>query len=147
MPEKFEGDTPPQERKEGEPEVKYQLLYNAGAGDYYVNEWTQEDLDDWENSGCRKQYGHYNEIGLYDSKEELEEAIEELRGEPAWAVFEDRVAGEVYASQEDNLTGNWRGSREGRANLVQVFDSEEEAREYVREQQEYYDKLKEEREQ
>jgi hypothetical protein len=146
MPEKFEGGTPPQERKEGEPKVKYQLLYDRAAGDYYVNEWTQEDLDDWENTGYRTQVGHYTETGLYDSKEELEKAIEELRGKPVWAVFENRAAGEVYSSQEDNLTGNWRGSREGHANLVQEFDSEEEAKKYVRERQEYYAKLAEEQE-
>jgi hypothetical protein len=146
MPEKFEGGTPPQERKEGEPTKKYQLLHNVAAGEYYVNEWTQEQLDDWENSGYRTQEGHYNEVGLYDTKEELEKAIEDLRGPDVFAVFEDRAAGEVYSSKEDNLTGNWRGSREGHANLVAEFDTQEEADKFVRERKAYYDKLVEERE-
>ena len=131
MKEKMEGATPPQESKEKEPEVKYQLLYNGAAGDYFVNKWTQEDLDDWEARGVRNQYGYYNEVGMYDSKEELEKAIEELRGKPVFAVFEDHAAGEVYYSQEDNLTGNWKGSREGHANLIAEFDTEEEAKKYV----------------
>ncbi len=146
MPEKFEGGMPPPERKEGEPKVKYQLLYNGPAGEYYVNEWTEEDLDNWEDRGVRNQYGHFNEVGMYDSKEELEKAIEELRGPKVFAVFEDVAAGVVYYSEEDNLTGNWKGSREGHANFVAEFDTEEEAEEYVRKRREYYNKLAEERE-
>lgn len=146
MPEKFEGTTPPQESKEKEPTQKYQLLHNVAAGEYYVNEWTEEELDDWENSGYRTQEGYYNEVGLYDSKEELEKAIEDLRGPDTFAVFEDRAAGEVYSSKEDNLTGNWRGSREGHANLVAEFDTQEEADKFVQDRKVYYDKLAEERE-
>jgi hypothetical protein len=145
MPEKLEGVTPPQESKEGEPKVKYQLLYDRAAGDYEVRDWTDEELDEWESSGYRTQYGHYTEVGLYDSKEELDKAIEELRGKPVFAVFEDRAAGEVFWSEEDNLSGNWRGSKYGHANCVAEFDTEEEAKEYVKKQREYYDKLAEER--
>ncbi len=141
MSENMEGHTPPQESKEKESTKKYQLLYNVAAGEYYVNEWTQEQLDDWENSGYRTKEGYYNEVGLYDTKEELEKAIEELRGPDVFAVFEDRAAGEVYSRKENNLTGNWRGSREGHANLVAEFGTKEEADKFVKEKREFYDRL------
>jgi hypothetical protein len=142
MSSKFENYMSPSETKEQvSSQKKYQLLYDAPAGAYYVKEWTQEELADWENSGYRTQDDHYREVGLYDSQEELEKAIQELRGPKVFAVFEDQSAGEVYTTPEDNLTGNWRGSREGHANLVAVFENQEEAEKFVEERRAYYERL------
>jgi len=127
------------------PKVKYQLMVNAAAGEYKVNEWTEEELEDWENSGYRTQEGHYTEVGLFDTQEELDVAIEEEKGEPVFAVFENGPAGEVHWSQEDNLSGNWRGSREGHANLVDEFKTQAEAEKDVAKRREYFDSLLEEK--
>ena len=139
MVEKFSNK---KENREQEPGIKFQLMWNNAAGDYYVNKWTQDELDDWENSGYRNQEGHYAERGLYDSAEKLEKALKELKGPPVFAVFENRAAGEVYSSEENGLSGNWRGSREGHANLIATFDTQEEADAYVKERREYFDGLK-----
>lgn len=68
------------------PEVKYQLLYDPAKQDYecfMTKTWTAEELDNWEKAGYRTQDGHYTEVGLYDSEEEMEEEkrrIMESRG-------------------------------------------------------------------
>ena len=136
-----EAGTASAENKETE-KVKYQLMYNAAAGEHEVNKWTQDQLDNWEESGYRTQEGYFNEVGIYDSKEELDRAIKELEGEPVFAVFENGAAGEVYSSEENNLTGNWRGSREGHANLVAEYKTKEEADQHVEERKKYFDSLK-----
>ena len=116
------------------PVKKYQLLYDAASGEHRVEEWTQDEIDDWENSGYRKCNGHFDEIGLFDSEEELEKAIEELKGQDVFAVFEDKAAGKIYWAKENNLSGNWRGSKHGHATLIQEFDTQEEADAYVKKQ-------------
>ena len=68
------------------PEVKYQLLYDPAKKDdecFMVKTWTQAELDDWERAGYRNQDGHYTEVGLFDSEEEMEkekQRILESRG-------------------------------------------------------------------
>ena len=123
------------------PRVKYQLMVNTAAGEYRVNEWTEEELEDWENSGYRTQEGHYTEVGLFDTQEELDAAIKEEEGEPVFAVFENDPAGEVYWSEENNFSGNWRGSREGHANLVDEFKTQAEAEKDVVRRRKYFDSL------
>ena len=115
---------------------KYQLLYNTAAGEYYVKEWTQQEIEDWETSGYSLQEGHYSQIGLYDSEEALKKAIEELKGPDIFAVFENRPAGIIYSSKEDGISGNWRGSREYPASLIAEFDSQEEADQFIKEREE-----------
>ena len=67
------------EKREGEPGIKYQLLWNNAAEDYRVKKWKEETLDfdgdGWITAGYRNQEGHYTEYGLYDSREELEKAL------------------------------------------------------------------------
>lgn len=57
------------------PMIRLQLLYNHAEQDrdcFMVKTWTTEQLDDWERSGYRTQDGHYTEIGLFDTEDELE---------------------------------------------------------------------------
>ncbi len=53
----------------------------------------------------------WERIGEYTTQAELDQAIEKLRGEPVFAVFENSGACEIFWTQEDNLTGNWRGTK------------------------------------
>ena len=109
----------------------YQLLYNRAAGDHTVRVWSEDDLDDWQNSGYRTQDGFYNEVGLYSSEDELNKAIEKLKGKSVFAVFINRGTGECWWSKEDNLSGNWRGSRERFANCVLECETQELAQAFV----------------
>jgi len=110
----------------------YQLMVNSAAGDYYVTEWTQSELDNWSGAGYRTQEGHYNEYGLYDTKEELNKAISGFAGKNVYAVFYDGSAGDAFVSEENNLSGNWKGSKYSPYSFVKVFDNQEEAKKYAR---------------
>ncbi len=99
----------------------YQLMYNNAAGEHRIILCSKEDVDNWEVSGYRLQKGYFSEVGLYETEAELEEAIEELRGPVVYAVFENRPAGEGFISEEDNLTGNWRGNKYGYSSLIAEF--------------------------
>ena len=60
----------------------YQLLYDNAKqwpDCITIKEWTPEELKDWKSSGYCKNDGHYTEIGLYGTQEELESAIEKLK--------------------------------------------------------------------
>jgi len=85
MSEFKEGGAPTPQEKEQEPNTKYQLLYDRALkwddGAIRVAEWTEDELENWEESGYRRDDGHFTEVGLYDSQEELDEAIEELEKE------------------------------------------------------------------
>lgn len=121
---------------------RYQIMYNSGAGAYYINEWTDDQLENWESSGYRTQEGHYTEFGLYNTKEELKIGLQELRGKTVFAVFEDSAAGDVFWSAEDNVSGNWRGSKYGHASLIGEFDTQEEAEILVRLSKEFFEREK-----
>ena len=118
--------------------MKYQIMYNNAAGEHYVNKYTEEEWDNWEESGVRNQEGHYSEIEVCNSQEEVDKFLEEFRGETVFAVFEDRPAGEVFMSEEDCLSGNWRGSKYGYSNLVAEYNNREEAEAHVQRSKEYF---------
>ncbi len=98
----------------------YQLFYNNAAGEYYTNQ------ADTEEEASNPPLSYFNEIGIFSDKE-IDKAIEDLRGPTVYAVFEDRSAGEGFISEEDNLTGNWRGSKYGYSSLIAEFPAREAA--------------------
>ncbi len=121
--------------------MKYQLMYNNAAGEHYVNQWTDEDIENWCESGYRLQEGYSRQVALCSSKDELEKQIRELAGEPIYAVFENRAAGEVFVSTEDGISGNWRGSKYGHFNLVSEYSSPEGAESNAQSRREYFASL------
>lgn len=100
----------------------YQLMYNNAAGEYYTNNFDTEE----EALDMPSQAGYFNEIGIFSDKE-IDKAIEDLRGPTVYAVFENRAAGGGFISEEDNLTGNWRGSKYGYSSLIAEFPAREAA--------------------
>lgn len=114
------------EKQETEPETVYQLMYDSPAGEYYVNYWTREEYDN-DSDRIRWQEGHFSTVGFYLSREELDKAIDELRGEVRYAVFRNYLTGEVFITKEDGISGNWRGSKRSPANYVDDFATYEEA--------------------
>ena len=70
------------ESNESGEQKHYQLLYDNAKqwpDCITIKEWTPEELRDWKSSGYRKGDGYYTEIGLYETQEELESAIEKLK--------------------------------------------------------------------
>jgi hypothetical protein len=113
----------------------YQVMYNNAAGDYYVNQWTEKE---WQADTIRNQEGHFSEVAICRSEAELEALIQEIRGPVVYAVFENRAAGEVFISEEDNLSGNWRGSKYGHFSLIGTHNTREEAEVQAQSSREYY---------
>lgn len=107
-------------------------MYNNAAGEHSVRTWTEEELEDWQQSGYRTQDGHFREYGLYASEEELETAIADLRGPTVFCVFENRPAWEAFISEEDGLSGNWRGSKYGHFSLTGEYDDREDAENHLK---------------
>lgn len=119
----------------------YQLMYNNAAGDYYVNKWTTDQIERWRSSGYRLQEGHFREIALCSSKDDLEGQIRQLAGETIYAVFENGAAGEVFVSEENGISGNWRGSKYGYFSLVGEYSSREGAEKDAQSRQESFTNL------
>jgi len=119
----------------------YQLMYNNAAGEHYVNEWTTDQIERWRSSGYRLQEGHFREIALCSSEDELEEQIRELAGATIYAVFENGPAGEVFVSEENGISGNWRGSKYGYFSLGGEYSSQDAADQDAQERQEYFASL------
>lgn len=105
--------------------AKYQLMVNGAAGDYYINSWTEEE---WE-AGIRNTEGFYNEVAVYDSKKELEKGIEDYRGEKRFVVYTS-LEGAFY-TEEDNFSGNWKGSKYPYATYYGDYNTKEEAKKIV----------------
>lgn len=112
--------------------MKYQLMYNNAAGKHWVRTWVEEELEDWEQSGYRTQDGYYTEWGLYNSKEELEKAVVDLRGPTVFCVFEDRSDWEAFISEENKLSGNWKGSKYGYYSLAGEYNDREAAEKHLK---------------
>ena len=72
-------------------------------------------------------FGHFEVIGEHLSEEALEAELEELRGPTRFCVFHDRARGDVKITQENGLSGNWKGSKYGTYSFDGEFDSLEEA--------------------
>jgi hypothetical protein len=76
--------------------------------------------------GDQKRF-HEDFVGEFETIEEAEEAYEQLRGKPIFAVFWNNGAADGYVSQEDNLSGNWRGSRDGHYTCVAEQENQADA--------------------
>lgn len=107
--------------------MKYQLMYNQAAGEMAINEFKN-----WPDSTYQQTEGYFTEYGLYDSEKDLDEAIKKLQGKPVFAVFENKAAGRAYWAKEDNLSGNWRGSKHAPYTLIDEFDTQKEAEKRVK---------------
>jgi hypothetical protein len=80
MPERFKGNMPPQEHKDRETSPKWQLLFSEQQGGHFVNKWYPDELKKRPNPEDRLiDEGGWEEIGLYDSTDELDKAIAELQ--------------------------------------------------------------------
>lgn len=123
--------------------MMYQVCYNNAAGEGWIQPWTNEDWENWDTAGVRNQYGHFNVIGEFKSKAEAEAALEELRGDPVFVVFDNGPAGEAFVSEEDGLSGNWRGSKYGHFSNVGEYREAADAEAHKQRLEEYYLRLKE----
>ena len=119
----------------------YQIMVNWAAGDYYVNKYTSQQWENWQENGIRSQEGHYNEVSICFSQEEVEIELEGLKGKTVYAVFEDSPSGNVFDSEENNLSGNWRGNKYGHFSCIAEYKYREDAELHVKELREYYHNL------
>lgn len=79
MRENLQNTIPLQEGKEKEPIVKYQLMCNSAERRWYVNTFTEEQVQDFESHGYVTQEGDFKEVGRYDTPEQLSRAESDLR--------------------------------------------------------------------
>lgn len=113
--------------------IVFQLLYDYGAGEYRVRELMRWETEPpYSDNYLIQDYGFFNEIGVYDSKKELHAAIEDLKGKPVFACFHDTASDEWFVSEEDDCSGNWRGSKYDPFTCVKEFDTREEAERYIK---------------
>lgn len=65
------------------PKMRYQLLFDNARRDddgaFDVRSWTPAQIEDWEESGFRNQYGHYNVVGIFDSMQDLNKELKRIR--------------------------------------------------------------------
>lgn len=101
--------------------IVFQLLYDYGAGEYRVRE-----LMGWETEPPLSQDELLIEVGVYNSKKELNAAIEDLKEKLIFACSD-----EWFISKEDNCSKNWRGSKHDPFTFIRIFDTREEAEKYV----------------
>lgn len=106
--------------------MKHQLLVNEAAGKYKTKQWSDEDVKNWRESGYSAFDGHFTEVGLYDTPKQLQEAIEEQAGPTVHAVFFSQSSGEGFVSEENNLSGNWRGTKYPGHGLMGEYPTSEE---------------------
>lgn len=97
--------------------MKYVLVQDVGAGSARVI--TSETAN--------ARGFHENYVDEFDTLAEAEAAREELRGQTVYAVFWNRGEARGYVSAEDNLSGNWRGSRDGFYSCVSEHETQESA--------------------
>ena len=86
----------------------YQLMYNNAAGEHRINQWSQEDVDSWKASGYRLQEGYFSEVGLYETEDELDEAIVEIMAIITLWLAWSRLMGQSpasYTEREDVAAG------------------------------------------
>ncbi len=97
----------------------YQLMYDSAGGRYKVNRLEDENRETNDS--------HFREYAFCENLALVNKAVQELQGPIIYAVFEDCAAGTGFISAEDNLSGNWRGSKYGHSSLVAKFDTREAA--------------------
>lgn len=82
----------------------------------------------------RNRYPHWHVVYEADTYEEAEEYIEERkRSTIRYAVYFNRPAGEYMITEENDYSGNWRGSKYGHFTFQADFETYEEAEKYVEE--------------
>lgn len=118
--------------------LNYSVMENRAAGDAYIQIWADDD-------DFRSNEGHFTEIARCDTREEAEKVIDEIKGETKYVLFVNRPAGEVFVSEEDGLSGNWRGSKYSNFNCYGEYDSREEAVAEMKRYKEYFEKIENER--
>jgi len=107
----------------GETDYYCQLMVNNAAGDFYFNQCAPSEER-------RLNQGHYREAA-YGRKSKMCEKIKELRGPVRYAVFFDRTDCDGFITQEDQWSGNWKGSKYGRNAFCGEFDTMKEAQKFL----------------
>jgi len=96
------------------------IFINRAAGDYYIQEM---------HSDTPLQDGYYHCVESFPTEQEAKDCIAQYREQTAiYCVFFNRPAWEGFVSQEDNFSGNWRGSKYNYYNLCGEYKTEEEAK-------------------
>lgn len=88
-------------------EKKFIIMINGSAGDAYITE--TDNCSGIVKDGFYEQYHKQ-----FPSFEEAEKEYQVLKGPSVWAVFIDRVSGIGFVSEENNFSGNWKGSKYAR---------------------------------
>jgi hypothetical protein len=96
------------------------LWINRPSGEYEITD-SPERFD-----------AHFDLVDEYDSEEDARDAVWQIKSNSTvYAVFFDGSTNRGYVSREDDLSGNWRGSRDYPYWCMAEFISEDEAEAYL----------------
>jgi len=99
------------------------VFENHAAGEVFVRELESDD--------CR-QDGYFTCYQEFSTEQKAKDYIIEREEETTvYAVFYNYPAGEGFISQEDDCSGNWKGSKYGHSSYQNDFKTESEARKYL----------------
>ena len=105
----------------------YALYINNAGGSYEIIEYEL-----WEEIPRDRPY-HYSLVDVFKTEEDAKAYVEEIKKETTcYAVFYDSARGEGFVSEEDDLSGNWQGSKYGYSTYMGNYGTEEEALEELR---------------
>lgn len=103
------------------PELDWILWTDNAAGNYWV-----------EKSNKRRPNCYADLEMQFCTKKEAVKYVESWqRNSTVYCVFFNRSAWDGYVSEENDLSGNWRGSMHGHYNLAGEFKTKKEAYDYL----------------
>ena len=99
--------------------LTYGVFENGAAGEVFVRELSENDP---------RQDGYFTCYEEFTSEQKAKNYITEREEETTvFAVFYNYPAGEGYIRQEDDYSGNWKGSKHSYYNYVEDFKTREKA--------------------
>ena len=106
--------------------MPYRVMYNQGAGDYYIEEYSRFDPH------YRTQAGYYREIYTSYDEEDCKRFVDKQYDRyQVYCVYWNNASWDGYISEESWGSGNYRGSKHHPYSLVGEYKTREEAEKHL----------------